>query len=214
MFVRLRYHDKHWMMYFNYRLRQSVSRSANLSLSKELNWMKWVGTRAVGELAAVCVKRKRETSCTKTNDCPDFRPQKGEHNRDLDEDTIKWLAVTKLPMYLHSMSTLVQRSNDRRRRRRVDTISGKLIIDVKFASGIKNINFGFYPYTDVFLALYTQYFLESCEKISQACYSGGIRTHDPCNSRAVSYQLDYRGCPAARGSSNPSGKLAFILQVC
>ena len=23
------------------------------------------------------------------------------------------------------------------------------IIDVKFASGIKNINFGFYPYTDV-----------------------------------------------------------------
>ena len=25
----------------------------------------------------------------------------------------------------------------------------ELIIDVKFASGIKNINFGFYPYTDV-----------------------------------------------------------------
>ena len=31
-------------------------------------------------------------------------------------------------------------------------------------------NFGFYPYTD-----------ESCEKVSQAYYSGGIRTHDPCN---------------------------------
>ena len=44
---------------------------------------------------------------------------------------------------------------------------------------------------------------KSCEKISQAYTSGGIRTHDPCNSRAVSYQLDYRGCPAARGSSNP-----------
>ena len=25
----------------------------------------------------------------------------------------------------------------------------RCIIDVKFASGIKNINFGFYPYTDV-----------------------------------------------------------------
>ena len=44
---------------------------------------------------------------------------------------------------------------------------------------------------------------ESCEQMSQACYSGGIRTHDPCNSRAVSYQLDYRGCPVARGSSTP-----------
>ena len=30
-------------------------------------------------------------------------------------------------------------------------------MDVKFASGIKNFNFGFYPYTDVCLALYTQY---------------------------------------------------------
>ena len=29
------------------------------------------------------------------------------------------------------------------------------------------------------------------KKISQACYSGGIRTRDPRNSRAVSYQLDY-----------------------
>ena len=26
---------------------------------------------------------------------------------------------------------------------------------------------------------------------TQACYLGGIGTHDPCNSRAVSYQLDY-----------------------
>ena len=51
----------------------------------------------------------------------------------------------------------------------------------------------------------TVYSVLSCEKISQACYSGRIRTHDPCNSRAVSYQLDYRGCPAARGSSNRFG---------
>ena len=29
------------------------------------------------------------------------------------------------------------------------------------------------------------------------------RTHDPCNPRAVSYQLDYQDCPVARGSSNP-----------
>ena len=31
----------------------------------------------------------------------------------------------------------------------------------------------------------------------------GCETHDPCISRAVPYQLDYRGCPGARGSSNP-----------
>ena len=52
-------------------------------------------------------------------------------------------------------------------------------------------------------ALLTRYFPESCEKIAQACYSGGIRTHNSCNSRAVSYQLDYRGGRPARGSSNP-----------
>ena len=51
--------------------------------------------------------------------------------------------------------------------------------------------------------LYTQHFPESSEKISQACYSGGIQTHDPRNSRAASHQPDHRGCPAARGSSNP-----------
>ena len=50
-------------------------------------------------------------------------------------------------------------------------------------------SFWFYHIHRCVLALYTQYFPESCEKISQACYSGGIRTHDPCNSRAVSYQL-------------------------
>ena len=78
-----------------------------------------------------------------------------------------------------------------------------IIRNVKFASGIKNINFCFYIHRYV-LALYTfSTFPESCEKISQACYSGVIRTHDPCNSRAVSYQLDYRGCPVARGSLNP-----------
>ena len=50
------------------------------------------------------------------------------------------------------------------------------IRDVKFASGIKNINFDFLPIHRFVLALYTQYFPESCEKISQACYSGGIQT--------------------------------------
>ena len=43
----------------------------------------------------------------------------------------------------------------------------------------------------------------SVKKKSQAYYSSGIRTHDLCNSRAVSYQLDHRDCPVARGSSNP-----------
>ena len=64
-------------------------------------------------------------------------------------------------------------------------------------------SFWFLPIHRCVLALYTQYFPESCEKkTSQACYSGGIRTHDPCNSRAVSHQLDYRGCLVARGSLN------------
>ena len=53
------------------------------------------------------------------------------------------------------------------------------------------------------VALYTQYFPWVLWKKSQAFYSGGIRTHDPCNSRAMSYQLDHRDCPVARGSSNP-----------
>ena len=59
-----------------------------------------------------------------------------------------------------------------------------------------------YPYTDVCIKHCIQCTC-TVKQISQACYSGRNRTHDPCNSRAVSYQLDYRGCPAARGSSNP-----------
>ena len=74
------------------------------------------------------------------------------------------------------------------------------IIDVKFASRIKSISFVFLTHTPMCVSTCTQYFPESCEKISQVCYSGGIRTHDPRNSRAVSYQLDYRDCPVARGS--------------
>ena len=49
-------------------------------------------------------------------------------------------------------------------------------------------------------------FLSPVKKISQAYYSGGIQNHDLCNSRAVSYQLDYRDCPVAGGSSNPMFK--------
>ena len=48
------------------------------------------------------------------------------------------------------------------------------------------------------LALYTENFPESCEKISRAYYSGGIQTHDPCISRAVSYQLDIARLPNLR----------------
>ena len=39
----------------------------------------------------------------------------------------------------------------------LNRLKENFIRDVKFPSGIKNINFGFYPYTDVCLALYTQY---------------------------------------------------------
>ena len=72
-------------------------------------------------------------------------------------------------------------------------------------SSIFNINFClfFVPIHWWVLPLYTQYFPESCEKYHRHCYLGGFRTNDPCISRAVSYQLDYRDFPVARGSSNP-----------
>ena len=65
-------------------------------------------------------------------------------------------------------------------------------------------NYGFqrfYPYT--LMCVSTVYSVLSralWKKKSQACYLGGIWTHDLCNSRAVSYQLDHWDCPVARGS--------------
>ena len=70
------------------------------------------------------------------------------------------------------------------------------IKDVKLVYGMKNIKFGF---TLIQIRVSTVY----CENKSPAYFSGWIPTHDPCNSRAVSYQLDCRDCPVARGSSNP-----------
>ena len=42
-------------------------------------------------------------------------------------------------------------------------------------------------------------------------YSGGIQTHNLCNSRAVSYQLDHRDCQVARGSSKTINKTYYFL---
>ena len=64
-------------------------------------------------------------------------------------------------------------------------------------------SFCFFTHTPMCVSTVYSVLPESCEKISQACYSGGIRTHNPYNSRAVSYQLGYRDCPVARGSLNP-----------
>ena len=74
------------------------------------------------------------------------------------------------------------------------------LVRSKATCSFKVINFCFLPIHRCVWPLYTQYFPKSCEKIN---YSGGIRTHNPCISRAVPYQLDYRGCPVARGSWNP-----------
>ena len=65
--------------------------------------------------------------------------------------------------------------------------------------GIKNINLVF---THTPMCASTVYLVLSrvLWKNIIGMLLGGIRTHDPCNSRAVSYQLDYRGCPVARGS--------------
>ena len=59
-----------------------------------------------------------------------------------------------------------------------------------------------YPYTDMCLFCMLSTFPESCGKIPQITRVW-FRTHDPCNSRAMSHQLDYQDCPVARGSSNP-----------
>ena len=45
---------------------QTCTRTKTFLWGGEWTKVRWVGARAVGELAAVCVKRKRETSCTKT----------------------------------------------------------------------------------------------------------------------------------------------------
>ena len=50
------------------------------------------------------------------------------------------------------------------------------------------------------VALYTQYFPWFLWKM--VYYSGGIWTNDLRNFRAVSYQLDNRDCPVARGILN------------
>ena len=85
----------------------------------------------------------------------------------------------------------------------------KFIIDVKFASGIKDIIFlFFYPYTDVCLHCILGSFLSHGEKNITGIALGGIRTNDPCKSRVVSYQLDYRDCMIARGS------LSFLHIFC
>ena len=60
---------------------------------------------------------------------------------------------------------------------------------------MKNINFGFFTQQHIPMCVYsTVYSVLSPSLVkttSQAYYSGWIRTHDPCDSRAVSYQLDY-----------------------
>ena len=49
-------------------------------------------------------------------------------------------------------------------------------------------------------------------KKSQAYYSVGIRTHDCCKSRAVSYQLDHWDCPVARGILNRKCSSGYCKQ--
>ena len=78
------------------------------------------------------------------------------------------------------------------------------LINVKFASGIKNIIFGFYPYTPMCVSsVYSVLTRALWKNKSQGYYLGGIRTHECCNSRAVSSQLEHWDHLVARGSSNP-----------
>ena len=59
-------------------------------------------------------------------------------------------------------------------------------------SFMQTILFWYYPYTDVCQHSNTQYLYESCERQkSQVYYSGWIRTHDLCSSRAI-YFTNYR----------------------
>jgi hypothetical protein len=72
-----------------------------------------------------------------------------------------------------------------------------LQLDKKQKQKKYNINLDFLPIHRCVLALCSQYFPESCEKTSQACYSDGIRTHDPCNlmgmiKRTIGYEASCR----------------------
>ena len=69
----------------------------------------------------------------------------------------------------------------------------------KYTESIKTLLILFLPHTHRLLAVLNT--SPSSVKKNHPYYLGGIRTHDLCNSRAVSYQLDYRDCPVARGSS-------------
>ena len=74
-----------------------------------------------------------------------------------------------------------------------------------FVLQVKAYSFWIFPIHRCVLAPFTQYFPpESWEKNITGMLLGWGLNHDPCNSRAVSYQLDYRGCAVARRSSNPS----------
>ena len=63
-------------------------------------------------------------------------------------------------------------------------------LNVTFRIDNISINFGFTQYT--LMCVSTVYsVLTRATKQSLACYSGGIRTNNLCNYRAVSYQLDH-----------------------
>ena len=66
-----------------------------------------------------------------------------------------------------------------------------------------NLHRGFTPKYRCVLALYTLYFPEFCENKLQAYYSVGYEPATFAILEQMSYQLDYRDCPVARGSLNP-----------
>ena len=77
----------------------------------------------------------------------------------------------------------------------------------------QNMNFCFLSIHRCVVVLYTRYFPpppSPVKKLSQACYLGGIRTHDNCSSRAVSYPLDYRN---SRWSSPGGMRQSHLLPL-
>ena len=79
--------------------------------------------------------------------------------------------------------------------------------------GFLNINFGFYPYTDMCQHCILSTFPSPVKTISQACYSGGIRTHDTCNSRAISIPTILPRLPGSYTPTVPN-KIVAVYYIC
>ena len=90
-----------------------------------------------------------------------------------------------------------------------------MLFDVLFPHSYRTCNHIKTKYKNIYIVFFLYPYTPMCVSTVSSVLSRVLLTNitgillrldsnpRPCNSRAVSHQLDYRGCPAARGSSNP-----------